>query len=81
MGDTWDLVVGDILALVEEGILWELFRVVKQGLVTCVEEVQAGRYLEEALVEAPLVNKGLDRVLGRLVLAEASRRSVSIPTC
>ena len=83
MGGVWDLVVGDILigALVEEDILWELFKVVKQGLVACVEEVQAGRCLEEALVEMPLVNKGLDRVLGRLVSAEASRRSVSIPPC
>jgi len=79
----WDLVVGDILtgALAEEDILWELFKVVKQGLVACMEEVQAGRYLEKILVEVPLVNKRLDRVLGRLVLAEASRRSMSIPTC
>lgn len=83
MGGAWDLVVGDILigTLVEEDILWELFKVVKQGSVACVEEVQAGRCLEEALVEVPLVNKGLDSVLGRLVLAEASRRSMSIPTC
>lgn len=83
MGGAWDLVVGDILigALVEEDILWELFKVVKQGLVARMAEVQAGRFLEKALVEVPLVNKGLDRVLGRLVLAEASRKSVSTPTC
>lgn len=64
MGGAWDLVVGDILigALVEVDILWELFKVVKQ----------AGRCLEEALVEVPL---------GRLLLAEALRRSMSIPTC
>lgn len=83
MGGAWDLVVGDILigALVEEDILWELFKVVKQVLVAPMAEVQAGRFLEEALVEVPLVNKGQDRVWGRLVLAEASRKSVSTPTC
>lgn len=79
----WDLVVGDILigALVEEDVLWEPFKVVDQGSVACVEEVQAGRCLEEALVEVPLGNKGPGRVLGRLVSAEASRRSMSTPTC
>lgn len=71
MGGTWDLVVR---ALVEQDILWELFTVVKQGPVACMEEAQAVRYLEEALV-----TRGLDRALGRLALAEASRRSVSIP--
>lgn len=83
MGGAWDLVVGDTLigALVEEDILWELFKEVKQGLVACLEAVQAGRCLEEALVEVPLVNKGLDRALGRLVLGGALRRSMSIPTC
>lgn len=83
MEGAWALVVGDILigALVEEDILWEPFKVVEQGSVACVEEVQAGKCLEEALVEVPLGNKGPGRVLGRLVLAEASRRSTSTPTC
>lgn len=71
MGGTWDLVVG---ASVEQDILWELFTVVKEGPVACMEETQAVRYLEEALV-----TKGLDRALGRLALAEALRRSVSTP--
>lgn len=50
MGDALGLVAGDNLrgVLVEMDILWEVFKVVEQGLVAPTEEVQAGRYSEEA---------------------------------
>lgn len=80
MGDTLALVAGDNLrgALVEEHILWELFQVVKHGLVAPPEEVQAGRCSEEALEQG---NEGLDRDWDRLECSEALRRSMSTPTC
>ncbi|XP_010206578.2 keratin, type II cytoskeletal 75-like [Colius striatus] len=44
--------------MVEEGMLWELFKVVKQGLVASAE-VQAERWLEEALGG---VSRGIEEV-------------------
>lgn len=51
MGDALGLVAGDNLrgALVKEDISWELFKVVKRGLVAPTEEVQAGKCSEEVL--------------------------------